>query len=41
MEKYIILHGSFGSNEGNWFTWLKKNYRIGIKKFLPHKCQLA
>ena len=23
-NNYIILHGSFGSKDGNWFTWLRK-----------------
>ena len=24
MDNYIIVHGSFGSKDGNWFPWIKK-----------------
>lgn len=24
MNNYIIIHGSFGSKDGNWFSWLKE-----------------
>ena len=24
MKNYIVLHGSFGSKDGNWFPWLRE-----------------
>ena len=34
--KYIILHGSFGSSEGNWFPWLKNQLLVGdAQVFVP------
>ncbi len=36
MEKYVILHGSFGSNKGNWFPWLKEKLQSkGKQVFTP------
>ena len=32
MKNYIVLHGSFGSKDGNWFPWIKEqleNRKIG------------
>lgn len=33
-EKYIIIHGSFGSKDGNWFPWLKEQLEIKGKQVL-------
>lgn len=36
MKKYIIIHGSFGSNEGNWFPWLKSKLQdLGQEVVVP------
>lgn len=36
MDNYIILHGSFGSKDGNWFPWLKdKLLKDGKKVDVP------
>lgn len=32
MENYLIIHGSFGSNEGNWFPWLKEKLELMKRK---------
>ena len=33
---FLIIHGSFGSKDGNWFPWLKEKLEAeGHKVFLP------
>lgn len=33
---YVIIHGSFGSKDGNWFPWLKKQLEgRGVKVEAP------
>jgi predicted alpha/beta hydrolase family esterase len=34
--RIIVLHGSFGSPDGNWFPWLKKNFESeGVQVIVP------
>ena len=36
MENFLIIHGSFGSCDGNWFPWLKdKIIKQGKKVIVP------
>lgn len=36
MRNIIIIHGSYGSPNGNWFQWLKKNLeKLGFQVFVP------
>lgn len=32
MNNYIIIHGSFGSKDGNWFPWLKEQLDSPTRK---------
>ena len=32
IDNYIIIHGSFGSKDGNWFPWLKEQLEGKGKK---------
>jgi predicted alpha/beta hydrolase family esterase len=31
MNNYIIVHGSYGSPDGNWFPWLAKYLENFVK----------
>ena len=36
MKNYIVLHGSFGSKDGNWFPWLREEIEIFLIMFVRH-----
>lgn len=35
MDNYIIIHGSFGSKDENWFPWLKEQLEKNNKVLIP------
>ena len=39
-KNYIIVHGSFGSKDGNWFPWLKGQLENNNQAVQFRKCQL-
>ena len=40
-NNYLIIHGSFGSKDGNWFPWLKNELEKKETKLWYLKCLLA
>ena len=38
-ENYFIIHGSFGSPFGNWFSWLQDFISSDEKKYMYHNFQ--
>jgi predicted alpha/beta hydrolase family esterase len=41
MENYIILHGSFGTPNGNWFPWLKRKLEEQNKEVIVPKMPIG